>query len=89
VGGAARRRASGSGQSKSAEARLKTAQKRVAEKIDELADLEAELQDAVIEIDDEWNEKAAAIESVEVPLEKSDITIEDFSVVWLPVNPRP
>lgn len=86
LGSAARRMSSGSRQSKSTEARLQTAQNRVAEKIDELDQLEIELQDAVIEIDDEWNEKAAAIEPTDIPLEKTDITIADFMVVWLPVN---
>jgi hypothetical protein len=66
---------------------LQTAQNRVAEKIDELDELEADLQDAVIEIDDEWNEKAANIEPSDVPLEKTDITIDDFLLVWLPTTP--
>ena len=87
LGSAARRMSSGSRQSKSTEARLQTAQNRVAEKIDELEELEAELQDAVIEIDDEWNEKAANIELSDVPLEKTDITIDDFLLIWLPTTP--
>lgn len=86
LGSAARRMASGSRQSKSAETRLESAQNRVAEKVDELDELEADLQDAVIEIDDEWTEKAQAVESVEVPLEKTDITIDDFLLVWLPTD---
>ncbi len=88
LGSAARRMTSGSRQSKSTEARLQTAQNRVAEKIDELGQLEAELQDAVIEIDDEWSEKAANVEPTEVPLEKTDITIDDFMVVWIPNEAR-
>ncbi len=83
---AARRMASGNRQSNSIDARLQTAQNRVAEKIEELDQLEAELQDAVIEIDDEWTAKAQNIDSVDVPLEKTDITIEDLMLVWLPTN---
>ncbi len=84
---AARRTTSGNRQSKSTEARLHTAQNRVAEKIDELDELETELQDAVIEIDDEWTEKAENIEPSDIPLEKTDITIDDFLLVWLPTTP--
>lgn len=86
LGSAARRMSTGSTRAKSTEARLHTAQNRVAEKIDELEQLELELQDAVIEIDDEWSEKAAAIEPSDIPLEKTDITIDDFLLVWLPVK---
>ncbi len=86
LGGAARRMASGKRQSDSTEARLHTAQNRVAEKIEELEELEAELQDAVIEIDDEWTEKAENIETDEIPLEKTDITVEDLLLVWLPTD---
>ncbi len=82
---AARRAMSGSRQSSSTKARLETARNRAAEKIDALDQLEYDLQEAVIEIDDEWNTKAAEIESVEIPLEQTDISVEDTLLVWLPV----
>ncbi len=82
---AARRVSSGRRQSASTEARLETAQNRAAEKIDELEELEFELQEAVMEIDDEWSTKAETIEEFEVPLEKSDISVDDLMLVWLPV----
>ncbi len=83
---AARRVSSGRRQSASAEARLESAQNRAAEKIDDIEELEVELQEALIEIDDEWSAKAEAVEDVEVPLEKSDITVEDPVLVWLPIE---
>lgn len=86
LGSAARRVSTGSRQSKATEARLQTAQNRVGETIDELEQLELDLQDAVIEIDDEWNEKAAAIEPTDIALEKADISIDDFLLIWLPTN---
>ncbi|MGH1504318.1 MAG: ATP-binding protein [Acidimicrobiales bacterium] len=86
MAGAARRVASGSRQSSSIGARLESAQNRVAEKVEDLEELEVELQDALIEIDDEWSEKAAAVEPFEVPLEKTDITVEDLRLVWLPAT---
>ena len=83
---AARRMASGNRQSSSIEARKHTAQNRVAEKIEAIDQLEADLQDAMIEIDDEWTSKAQTIEQVDVPLEKTDITIEDLILVWIPTD---
>lgn len=80
---AARRAASGRRQSASSGARLESARSRVAEKIDDLEELELDLAEALIEIDDEWSAKATSVEEVDIPLEKNDITIEDFSLVWL------
>ena len=80
---AARRVASGRRQTSATSARLDSARSRVAEKIDQLEDLELDLAEALMEIDDEWSSKALTIEEVEVPLEKSDISVEDFSLVWL------
>jgi hypothetical protein len=86
LAGAARRVSSSRRQQASAEARLESARNRAAEKIEELEALEADLQDAVIEIDDEWSSKADAVEPVEIPLEKSDITVEEPVLAWLPIE---
>lgn len=83
---AARRVASGSRQSGSIESRLESAENRVAEKIEDLAELEAELQEAVIDIDDAWREKAESVEPVEIPLEKTDITLDDLRLIWIPTS---
>lgn len=83
---AARRMSSSSRQKASTEARLDSARNRVAEKIDDLDELEMEVTEAVLEIDAEWLEKSQVIETVEIPLEKTDITVEDFMLVWIPVN---
>ena len=66
--------------------RLETAKNRLDEKADELEDLADELRDALEEGQDEWAEKAEAIESHLVGLEKSDITIEDVVLVWIPTR---
>ncbi len=83
---AARRMSSGTRQKASAKARLESAQNRAAEKIGELEELEQDLQDAVIEIDDEWSARAEATEEVEIPLEKTDISVDDLMLVWLPIE---
>lgn len=85
MAGAARRVASGRRQTSATAARLESARRRVGDKIDELEDLELDLADALIEIDDEWSAKATDIEATEIPLEKTDISVEDFTLVWLPV----
>ena len=81
---AARRAASGNKSSSAVKARLESARNRAVEKIEDLDQLEYDLQEAMIEIDDEWNQKAAAVETVEVPLEKTDINVKDIDFLWLP-----
>ncbi len=83
---AARRATSSQRQSSSSRQRLESARNRVAEKIEDLDQLEAELADALLEIDDEWSAKASEIGETQVPLEKSDISVEDLMVVWLPMQ---
>ena len=83
---AARRMSSSSRQKASSEARLDTARNRVAEKVDDLEELEAELADAVLDIESEWLTKSQTIEPFEVPLEKTDISVDDLMLVWIPVS---
>jgi hypothetical protein len=49
------------------------------------ADLEAQLQADVVALDDEWKAKAAQVETKAIPLEKADVAVTDFRLVWLPV----
>lgn len=81
---AARKATSGTRQSSSIKARLETAENRVEEKIEDIDQLEEQLGEDLIAIDDAWNEKMTETETVEIPLEKSDISIEDFWLVWIP-----
>jgi hypothetical protein len=64
---------------------VETASNRVAEKAEALADLEADLAEELVAIAAEWDAKAAGIESVEVPLERSDVRVTGLSLVWVPV----
>ena len=66
--------------------RIRTIENRIEEKNLALEDLEDDLREAVAEIDEEWNEKAAAIEPLEISLEKNDITVDEVSLLWLPVG---
>ena len=81
VGGLATRR------SRTSEAgqRVETASNRVEEKAQALADLEADMAAELAAIGAAWDEKALAIETLDVPLEKSDIRVSSLALVWIPV----
>ena len=81
LGSSSKRRTKGN-----AEEKLRTAENRLEENADKLEALEEELTDSLWEIQSEWDDKAKQIESVEVPLEKTDISIDDFVLVWIPTK---
>jgi len=84
--GGARRASSKKRVKGNAEERLETAENRLEDKADELDELETELTDTMWEIQSDWDEKAKNIETIEVPLEKTDISIDDFSLIWIPTS---
>jgi hypothetical protein len=47
--------------------------------------LEQELQQEILELDTAWKAKAENITTKSIPLEKADVTVRDFRVVWIPV----
>jgi Helicase HerA, central domain len=81
--GGVRRASSKSRQKKRAEERLHSAENRLEEKMSELEVLEEELVDTLEDIQDDWETKAANIEGTEVPLEKTDITVDELVLVWI------
>ncbi|MEO5841943.1 MAG: DUF87 domain-containing protein [Acidimicrobiales bacterium] len=66
--------------------RLETAKNRLEGQHDELADLEQELTDKLQAIQDDWDRKAAQVESLSIELEKTDITVDEIAVVWVPTE---
>jgi uncharacterized protein YukE len=66
--------------------RLETAKNRLEGQHDELADLEQDLADKLTAIQDEWDRKAAQIETLSIELEKTDITVDEIAVVWVPTE---
>ena len=66
--------------------RIRTIENRIEEQNLALEDLEEDLREAVAEIDQEWNEKAGAIEPLEISLEKNDISVDEVALLWLPVG---
>ena len=80
-----RRASSKRKQTRTSSQRIQSASNRVEEKAEALEDLENELADELLALDLEWEEKAQAIEELEVGLEKTDITVDELSLVWIPV----
>ena len=71
---------------RSKEARMDTATAKAQDKYAELNDLETELTAELEEINDKWEETAAAIEPLEVGLEKSDIQLVETALLWMPLG---
>ena len=66
--------------------RVESAKNRLDEKVDELEDLADALVESLEAAAEEWDRAAEAIEPFEVGLEKTDIAIEDFTLVWVPTS---
>ncbi|MEZ5117886.1 MAG: helicase HerA-like domain-containing protein [Candidatus Nanopelagicales bacterium] len=87
--GGRRSRASVSAQARrisGAAARVDQARAKVDSLAAGLAQLDAELADEVAGIDREWTERAAAVSTVAVPLERTDVRVADLRLVWVPVG---
>ena len=63
--------------------RVETAQNRLGEKLDDLEELENELADSLEDILTEWDDKAANVATLEVSLEKTDISVDQLALVWI------
>ena len=64
---------------------IESATNRVDERLAQLEDLENELADKLLALDDEWEAKAREIEELEIGLEKTDIRVDEITLVWIPV----
>jgi hypothetical protein len=69
----------------SASAKVGAAQSKASALQQAVADLETELQREVIELEARWNAKAENVTTTTVPLEKADVVVRDFRLVWIPV----
>ncbi|MGI9646890.1 MAG: helicase HerA domain-containing protein [Acidimicrobiia bacterium] len=79
LSGASRRRS----QTQRTEQRLRTAQAKVQDKVDAIAELEQDLVLEVEEINDKWEDVAAEVDTIEVGLEKTDIKVDEVALVWV------
>ena len=67
------------------QARVETAYERATAAEQAILDIEADLRAEVLALDAEWSAKASAIQDLVVPLEKSDVTVADLRLLWVPV----
>jgi hypothetical protein len=82
LGGIASRR----GRSSAASERVDAAENKIGQIQQDLAEVEAELVQELTEIQTAWAAKAAAVQVVDVPLEKTDVSVAQLTLVWLPVG---
>ena len=68
------------------EQRLHTAEDRLEDEQVKLEDLETALLEELSELNDRWVDRAEAIEPVEIGLEKTDITVDEMALLWVPVR---
>jgi hypothetical protein len=69
-------------------ARVDAAQDKATTAQQAIADLEADLQGEIEEIDAQWSAKAADVTTLAVPLERSDVSVADLRLIWVPRTPR-
>jgi len=84
LGAAGRRLATKRGAEARSAERLVTAENRLSESIDALDDFEQELLDSIEDVNRSWDDKMEQIETVQVGLERTDITVDEMMVVWVP-----
>lgn len=82
LSGAASRRS----QTRRTQERLRSVEDKINEKQDDIDDLEDELAGQLIAISDKWTEAAAQVEKREIGLERTDISIEEIALVWVPTG---
>ena len=81
VSGSARRRAS----VRSKERRLQSAREKASDRQTTIEELETELEDELSEIVDHWTEVSSRIEELSIGLERSDISVDELFIAWIPV----
>ena len=68
---------------RSAKGRLRTAGNQAEQRSQDIDELNADLEDEVIAIQQEWRDTSSAIEDLEIGLEADDITVTATRVVWI------
>lgn len=72
-------------QTRTAERRLERARDRVTDEVEDLEELEDDLAADLAEIVEEWETKAEDVEPMEIGPDKSDISVGELMLVWVPV----
>jgi hypothetical protein len=73
-------------QAAEAEGRLSESRNRLEEQQADIVELEGDLAAELTDIVSRWQARAAAVEQVDVPLEKSDVAVTATCVLWVPMG---
>jgi hypothetical protein len=68
-----------------ASAKVGAAQQKAAGQEQAFTALEAQLNEDLVALDDAWRAKAEDVTTKTIPLEKADVVVRDFRLVWIPV----
>ncbi|MET0325495.1 MAG: hypothetical protein ABW219_09750, partial [Ilumatobacteraceae bacterium] len=80
------RAAGKSGKTSAASTRVDAARNKLGRLQDEREEIEAELQEDLTEIDVRWAARAKQIDTLTVPLERSDVKVTQLTLAWIPVS---
>jgi hypothetical protein len=72
------------GQVRRSQERLRTAAEKAEDQEETIAELEASLQEEIDEIWARWKAAATELDAFEVPLERSDVSLDDLVLFWAP-----
>jgi aryl-alcohol dehydrogenase-like predicted oxidoreductase len=82
AGTAARRR----GSTSASDRRVDAAENKAARLVAQLEELEADVEADITEIAAKWDGLAANVTPLEVGLERTDVTVTQLALAWLPVG---
>ena len=68
-----------------ASAKVGAAQQKAVAQEQAFTALEQELNQEIVDLDNEWTAKAENVTTKTIPLEKADVVVRDFRLVWIPV----
>jgi hypothetical protein len=63
-----------------------TLQDKLADEQADLAELQQEMEAAIADAEAAWTEKARAVEPVELTLARTDVTVDELVLVWVPTG---
>ena len=66
--------------------RLDTAKGKVEDATEDMREIEEELQEDLAELQEKWDACAEDIETKAIPLDKSDVAVEEVVLLWVPVS---
>ena len=74
------------GRTKASKERVDAAENKVERLQEKLEELEADLAEDVTEIDAKWLDAAADVDTLRVPLEKTDVKVTQLVLAWMPTS---